>query len=121
MQKPLDNKTDYDYRLANGANIVIMKRLKSDGSLSSEEEIKLQDSALVPAKNRTRIALEITRPFAWPGRKNPASESRFREFAAGEVATLDGFVLFDGAARYQIELRGAWQELEKIPTATGRN
>jgi hypothetical protein len=108
----LDNKTDSDYKLAKGPSVVIMSRLKSSGSLSSDKPAILASSAFVPAKNRTRIALEIRQPFAWPARMDAKSEGRFRQLVAGEVADINGFVLFDESARYQIDLPGAWPEVE---------
>ncbi len=64
----LDNNTDADYRFAKGAGTVVMTRLKSNGSLSSEAPIELNNSVFLPARNRTRIALQVTRPFNWPTR-----------------------------------------------------
>ena len=109
----LDNKTDTDYQLAKGPMVVIMSRLKSSGSLSSEKQVTLASSAFVPAKNRTRIELGITRAFNWPAHVDAASEMRIRQLVADEVADLAGFVLFDQGTRYQIELPGAWPEIEK--------
>jgi len=40
---------------------------------------------------------------------------RIRELVAGEVVGLEGFVLFDQGTRYQIDLPGAWPEIEKAP------
>jgi hypothetical protein len=117
----LENTTDFDYRLESGPNLVLMSRLKSNGSLSSEKPIKLSYPAFVPARSRARVALEIARPFAWPTRTDAASQGKFRELVNGEVANLKGFVLFDGATRYQIELPGAWQEARQIPAGTAPN
>jgi hypothetical protein len=113
----LENGTDLDYRLDNGPNLVILGRLKSDGSLSSEKPIRLNHAVFVPTKNRTRIGLEIVEPFGWPDRTDAAAENKFREFVAQEVANLAGFVLFDQGTRYQIELPGMWSELQQIPTS----
>lgn len=109
----LDNKTDSDYQLAKGPSIVVMSRLKSSGSLSSEKPVSLISSAFVPAKNRTRIELEIKQPFPWPGRKDTKSEIKFRQLVAGQIMDLGGFVLFDETSRYQIDLPGAWPEVDK--------
>jgi len=100
----LDNLTDSDYRLASGPTVVIMSRLQPGGSLSSDQQISLDSAAFVPAKNRTRIALEINHAFAWPAQRDAAAERQLRQFVAEQVAGLKGFVLFDQATRYQIEL-----------------
>jgi len=117
----LDNKTDTDYQVTQGSNLVIMSRLKSDGSLSAEEPIVLASAAFVPARNRTRIAVEITHPFVWPQDTDSASAEKFRGFLQGETTNVSGFVLFDQPSRYQIELPGGWKDLQQIPTATSPN
>jgi hypothetical protein len=113
----LENGTDLDYRLDNGPNLVILGRLKSDGSLSPEKQIRLNHAAFVPTKNRTRIGLEIVEPFGWPERTDAAAENKFRELVTQEVANLEGFVVFDQGTRYQIELPGKWSEQQQIPTS----
>ena len=55
----LSNQTDTDYQLASGPNLLIMSRLEPGGSLSSDRQASLTSVGFVPAKNRTRIALEI--------------------------------------------------------------
>ncbi|MFY9531037.1 MAG: hypothetical protein WBC04_01695 [Candidatus Acidiferrales bacterium] len=114
----VQNNTDHDYQLANGADTVIMGRLKSDSSLIAEEQIKLNNPAFVPAKNRTRISLGATHPFEWPEQMDSPAQSTVRGFVAREVGNLDGLVLFDSANRYQIELPGAWQQLREVPAAS---
>jgi|SRR5580692_9529175 hypothetical protein len=122
----LDNNTDADYRFAKGAGTVVMTRLKSDGSLSSEEPIELNNSVFLPARNRTRIALQVTRPFNWPtglpaGQIGPVNQVKFRQLVADEVAKLSGFVMFDTATHFQIELPGGWQELQQPASAAELN
>lgn len=116
----IDNRTDTDFQLTKGPTLV-MTRLKSSGSLSSEKEVALNSSAFVPAKNRTRIALEMTRPFGWPSHMDAASQDRIRQLVAGEVADIKGFVLFDETARYQIDLPGGWAEIQPTPEAPEHN
>ena len=111
----LENKTDNDYLLSKGPDVVIMSRLKSSGSLSSEKQVTLNAGAFVPARNRTRIEIGITQPFRWPSRMDAAGQMRIWELVAGEVADLGGFALFDQGTRYQIDLPGAWPEIEKAP------
>jgi hypothetical protein len=113
----LDNGTDTDYQVATGPATVVMTRLKSNGSVSSEESVMLDNSVFLPARNRTRIAVEMTRNFAWPtglpeAQIGPVNQEKFRALVAQEVANLSGFVLFDQATHFQIELPGGWQELQ---------
>jgi hypothetical protein len=110
----LDNKTDIDYQLSPGPNLVIMSHLKSNGSLSAEEPIVLESAAFVPARNRTRIAVEVTHPFVWPQDTDSASPDKFQGFLQGETTDLNGFVLFDQPSRYEIELPGGWKDLQQI-------
>jgi hypothetical protein len=122
----LDNNTDTDYRFAKGAGTVVMTRLKSNGSLSSEQPIELNNSVFLPARNRTRIAVQVTHPFNWPsglpgGAIGPVNQSKFRQLVADEVANLSGFVMFDTATHFQIELPGGWQELQPSASAAGLN
>jgi len=122
----LDNNTDTDYRFAKGPGTVVMTRLKSNGSLSSEQPIELNNSVFLPARNRTRIAVQVTHPFNWPsglpgGQIGPVNQLKFRQFVADEVANLSGFVMFDTATHFQIELPGGWQELQPSASAAGLN
>jgi hypothetical protein len=118
----LDNNTDTDYKVANGPTTVVMTRLKSNGSVSSEEPVALDASVFLPARNRTRIALEITRNFNWPAQLpeaqiGPVNQEKFRALVSQEVGNLSGFVLFDQATHFQVELPGGWQELESHAVA----
>ena len=122
----LDNNTDADYRFAKAAGTVVMTRLKSNGSLSSEEPIELNNSVFLPARNRTRIAVQVTRPFNWPtglpaGQIGPLNQVKFRQLVADEVGNLSGFVMFDTATHFQVELPGGWQELQPSASAAGLN
>lgn len=117
----LDNQTDTDFQMAPGSSLLIMGRLKSDGSLSADEPITLASPVFVPARNRTRIAVQVAHPFAWPQDTDAASGDKFRGFLQSEVANLNGFVLFDQPTKYQIELPGDWKDLPQGPAIVGRN
>jgi len=103
----VDNKTDSDYSVASGPNVVIMSRLRSSGSLVANEQARLSSTAFVPARNRARIALALTQPFPWPAQRDAAADEAIRQLVTGEMAPLSAFVLFDEAKRYQIELPAA--------------
>jgi hypothetical protein len=104
----IENRTDTDYRLAKGPSIVIMSRLKSGGTLSADERIELDSAAFVPARNRTRIALQVSHIFSWPGQNTAYAERAFNQLVAGDVAGVAGFVLFDQTNRYEIDFPAAW-------------
>jgi hypothetical protein len=117
----LENRTDNDYRLASGPDVVIMSRLQANGILSGDQQINLDAAAFVPAKNRTRIALEITHAFDWPAQRDGAGERQLRQFVADEVSGLASFVLFDQSTHYQIELATSSPELQTEPTSSVQN
>jgi hypothetical protein len=98
-----------------------MSRLQSSGILSSDQQITLDAAAFVPAKNRTRIALEISHAFEWPAQRDQAAERQLRQFVSSEVSGLSGFVLFDQGTRYQIELATSSPELATGSAASTQN
>ena len=108
----LDNRTSADYRFAKGPDVVIMSRLKTSESLSSDAVADIETGAFLPAGNRARVALEVVQPFTWPAQKDDKAERNFRELIAGQVAGLRGFVLFDQGSRYQIELPAEIPDLQ---------
>jgi hypothetical protein len=122
----VDNSTDSDYQLAKGPGTVVMTRLKSNGSLSSDIAIELDHSVFVPARNRTRVSLQSTQSFSWPsgmqaGQIGSGNQDKFRALVAQQVGNFSGFVLFDQVTHTQIELPGGWQELQAPVAAAGLN
>jgi hypothetical protein len=122
----LDNNSDADYQLTKGPGTVVMTRLKSNGSLSSDETMELDHSVFLPARNRTRISLQSTQAFSWPsgmqaGQMGSVNQDKFRSLLAQQVGNCSGFVLFDQAKHIQIELPGGWQELQTPATAASLN
>jgi hypothetical protein len=122
----LDNHSDADYQLTKGPGTVVMTRLKSNGSLNSDEPMELDHSVFLPARNRTRISLESTQTFSWPsgmqaGQMGSLNQDKFRALVAQQVGSCSGFVLFDQAKHIQIELPGGWQELQAPATAANLN
>lgn len=112
------NLTDLDYHLTDGPGVVIMSRLKRDGSLSQEESIHLSYPVFLPAKQRARLAIEIPRAFAWP-REDSHYEEKLKAFVKQRLADVRGFVLFDEASHSQIDLPAAWPELQDKTQAGG--
>jgi hypothetical protein len=51
----------------------------------------------------------------------PVNQEKFRTIVAEEVANYSGFVVFDQATHFQIELPGGWQELQTTPNTAGLN
>jgi len=109
----LQNHTDLDYRLANGRSVVLMSRLKPSGAVSSQQEIRLSYPTFLPARQKARIALEVTYLFGRPAENDPFSQDRqykLRELFE-RLMSVQSFVLFDQDDRLQIEFPDAWREL----------
>jgi hypothetical protein len=108
----LKNNSNLDYRMAEGPDVVIMSKLQSNGSLSQEEPVRLGYPVFLPAGQRARLAVEITRNFAWPAENDPQYADKLKDFVKQRLQGVGEFVVFDGADHLQIELPGAWQELQ---------
>lgn len=115
----VQNHTDSDYRLADGPQALVMTRLRVDGSLSSQQQVRLSYPTFLPARQRARVALEILSPYGWPAENDAAFQDKLRDFVNQRLADAQSFVLFDQADRFQIEFPSGWQEL-KLASALPR-
>jgi hypothetical protein len=111
----LENNTNTDFQLAKGPTTVVMTRLKSNSTLTSERPVELDHSVFLPARNRVRMSLKTAGLFNWPsglpiGQMGPVNQDKFRTLVSQEIGGISGFVVFDQAAHLQIELPGGWQE-----------
>jgi hypothetical protein len=108
----IQNHTDSDYQLADGPRALVMSRLRADGSLSSQEQVRLSYPTFLPARQRARVALEIPSSFSWPADNDPAFQDKLRDLVNQKLMEVQAFVLFDQADRFEIEFPSGWQELE---------
>jgi hypothetical protein len=115
----VQNHTDSDYRLADGPQALVMTRLRADGSLSSQQQVRLSYPIFLPARQRARVALEILSPFSWPTENDAVFQDKLRDFVNQRLNDAQSFVLFDQADRFQIEFPSGWQEL-KLASALPR-
>lgn len=113
----VQNRTDSDYRLADGPNALVMTRLRADGSLSSQQQVRLSYPTFLPARQRARVALEIPSPFGWPADGDPAFRDKLKDFVNQKLADVEAFVLFDQPDRFEIEFPSGWQELKMASTS----
>jgi hypothetical protein len=113
----VQNDTDFDFQLTDSVGLVIMSRLRADGSLSSEEKIKLSYPTFLPAHQRARMALEVLHSFDWPPDSDPARQDKIKEFVNQRLSGVQEFVLFDQSDRFQIEFPKGWQELQLVSAA----
>jgi hypothetical protein len=109
----LENNTDTDYRLADGPDIFIMARLKMDGSLSQEEDVRLTYPVVVPARQRVRITIAEEYPFTWPPAMDSSLDDRLKNFVKHRLENIAGFVLFDEIDHFQVELPNGWATVAK--------
>jgi len=110
----VQNHTDSDYQLADGPAALVMSRLRADGSLSSQQRVRLSYPTFLPAQQRARVALEILSAFSWPADGDPAYQNRLRDFVNQRLIDVGAFVLFDQADRFDIEFPSGWQELKMV-------
>jgi hypothetical protein len=115
----VQNHTDADYQLADGPTALVMSRLRADGSLSSQQPVRLSYPTFLPARQRARIALEVPAPLNWPGDNDSAYQDKLRDFVNQKLADVQAFVLFDQSDRFDIEFPNGWQEL-KLASALPR-
>jgi hypothetical protein len=115
----VQNHTDSDYRLADGPQALVMTRLRADGSLSSQQQVRLSFPTFLPARQRARVALEIPSPFGWPAENDAAFQDKLRDLVNQRLQEAQSFVLFDQTDRFQIEFPSGWQEL-KLASALPR-
>ncbi len=106
------NKTHLDYHLADTPRFPVMSRLASDGTLSSQDDVRLGYPTFLPAGQKARVALELRHPFAWPAGNDPQLQDKVRAFVNERLVPINEFVLFDQDARVQIEFPRGWQELQ---------
>ena len=108
----LQNNTDTDFQLANGPDVATMSRLKSNGSLSSEQDIHLGYPTFLPARQRARVTLQISRNFTWPAVGDAALQRKLKAFVNQGLGDVDEFVLFDQANRNRIDFPRGWQKFD---------
>jgi len=114
----LENNTDSDYRLTDGPGVVILSRLKSDGSYSQEQTIRLGYPVFLPARQHARLAIQITQSFNWPAEEDSAYLEKMRDFVKQRLENVGEFVLFDETNHWQLELPSGWEQLQDASQAS---
>jgi hypothetical protein len=114
----LENNTDSDYHLADGPEVVILSKLKTDGSFSQQEPVRLAYPVFLPAKQHARLALAITQPFNWPAEKDSGYLDKMRSFVRERLENVGEFVLFDQTNHWQLELPSGWEQLQEASQAS---
>jgi hypothetical protein len=107
----LQNNSAADFHFAEAPGTVVMSRLNSDGSLSSQQGVRLSDATFLPSKQRARIELQVPHTFNWPAQNDPAFQDKLKAAVNQTLGNIDEFVLFDQSSRCEIEFPRGWQEL----------
>ena len=97
---------------------MILSKLKTDGSFSQEEPIRLAYPVFLPAKQHARLAIEITQPFNWPAEKDAGYLDKMRNFVKERLENVGEFVLFDQTNHWQLELPSGWEQLQETSQAS---
>lgn len=113
----LENNTDSDFHLADGPGVVILSKLKSDGSYSQEQPVRLAYPVFLPARQHARLAIEITQPFNWPAEQDAGYLDKMRTFVKDRLENVGEFVLFDQDNHWQLELPSGWEQLQETSQA----
>ena len=85
----VQNHTDSDYRLADGPQALVMTRLRADGSLSSQQQVKLSYPTFLPARQRAAPASSATPPCvrAWPSKSSLPSAGPGKTTARSRISS----------------------------------
>jgi len=120
----LQNNTDVDYRVDNDFKIEITGKLKGMKALGefAGHYVTTNYPIFIPAHRRVRVSLSI--PYRYPVvEKADASHTERQQFrmqvakyVTEEMGNLDGFVLFDGNNRYEIDFPSGWEKAAKEST-----
>ncbi len=114
----LENTTQNDYYLPPRGQLQLAERLRRENSLSDGRHFALDEEPIfIPAKQRRRIAVHLFYPdFCDVGPEGKHARSARWKLITGclkrDIPDLNGFVLFDTANRYQINLPNGWDNFE---------
>jgi len=119
----LENNTDVDYRASDGNQIHLASNLVSQHSLSFDTQnfITTDYPIYIPAKSRVRFELHLAYPYPIKQDVNARPDIRYdyttvlAQFVDKTFRNLDGFVLLDDNARYQVMMPNGWAERAKEP------
>jgi hypothetical protein len=112
----LNNTTDRDYRLSDGSNVTMMMKLR--GQPRSLREVSAADLKVfypisVLSRQRQIVVVKYLRraydfrtqlKFHATAKEEQAFQEKLKAFVRGQSPDLGGFVLFDKASGYRIDL-----------------
>ena len=116
----LKNATDSDYRLSRGPNVAIMMKLRGQKQLLrelSDQQLRLSYPISIRGRQRQIVTLQdLRRTYNFKERlpEHPGVEAyqpyqkKLEAFIQSQSPDFDGFVLFDKAHHYRIDLARGW-------------
>jgi hypothetical protein len=118
----IENRTDFDYRVADRTNITVTGRLGKWQSLSgSNDYFTIDYPIFIPARQKAYFGIGLHYPYTGDAGIKTTKEDQERqqrellEFLKKEVPNLAGFVLFDDIRRYEIDFPATWGNKPQVP------
>jgi hypothetical protein len=121
----LENTTDVDYHMPPQDQLEVDGRLKLEKSLTlpltssrGSSLLKLdEEQVFIPAKQRRWFVVHLNN-WVLPKRFGPSEEHSKRrklieDYMKKEFYDFDGFVVFDSANRYEIDLPSGWANIDQ--------
>lgn len=119
----LVNNTDHDYRLADATGVHIAAHLRRSNALSFDDSGRLKTDypIYVPARSRVRFQVILDYPIPVkddleaPMDVRHDNETKIAKYIVENLSNIDGLVLMDDNARYQINFPDGWTQRAKEP------
>jgi hypothetical protein len=109
----LENNTVNEYHLSDSPDILVMARLKAQGTLSQTEALNVSYPVVVPSKQTVRVEVQEQYAFLWPSASDPGLDDKLKNFVKERLQNVAGFVLFDEMDHWQAELPSGWATIAK--------
>ncbi len=115
----LQNTTEDDYQVENQSELSLASRLADSKSLffepGEEHALTFDFPLYIPSRQRLNFNIHLAYPYPGTVPSPEAGKEEWREYrkalkayASKEYSNLNGFVLFDKAHRYEIDLPKGW-------------
>ncbi len=115
FQYPLKNNTSTDYTVPSPENAALMRKVPDDGSLVKLENVTWDSTLRIPAGQDVNVAFDITYRFS--DYNTTLAElnvgDKMTDFWGKRTQEIDGFVFFDYATNYRIELPKTWDVIKE--------
>ncbi len=112
----LENTTNEDFNVATENQLSVYLKVKPNALLACQECVKIRLPIFIPAKRKCEITVDLLHYNLASNVPTGTAEERKQarelvvKYLKTELSTLDGFTLFDGEHRYEIELRAGWNQ-----------